>query len=320
MNAKLLFRNNYQDLLWMVNTEAGKYLCGIHDDRKIVHISPNNYHVVKDIKNDEVIYEGRFFCYEKLAKFLLPQLTKMQIYEYEYQKKLENKYDALLHFSGLERSRNLPTIYFTTDTYYAGAGDGQVSKLDDTNWAATRNAADGSDVKATNSEAYFFCGFNAPNYQISRAFFPSDTSSIPEENTISAASFVLSTENQSSTLSNCVVVTTNQTSTATLGAGDYSQTGSTSLSDEQSMTTAGVKTFTLTAGGIAAISRNGVTKLGVRNKTNDIDNVSSGLDYRFIAFIYSERASTTSDPYYSITHSLPGSTVKKGNAFLLNFI
>jgi len=184
-----------------------------------------------------------------------------------------------------------------------------------------RNATSGDSAYPTQDSSYFFAGFDGLNnsglganiYLMSRAFFPSDTSSIPDGGTVDAAALKVKTSSPSGSMTAAVVVTTSQASSTTLATGDYDAIGSTSLSDEQTMTGTTTYTYTLTEAGRAEISKTGTTLLGIRNKAKDIDNTAP-TTYDFVALYFSESAGTTNDPYYDITYTevIPSTIYLKG--------
>ncbi len=80
----------------------------------------------------------------------------------------------------------LGSIGHTTDTFFAGAGDGMVQASGSTSWATTHATASGitndptSAVNNTAGESY-----DGTHYEILRHFYPVDTSSLPSSSSLS---------------------------------------------------------------------------------------------------------------------------------------
>src|SRR3990167_5284528 len=304
---KQLFKERQLDLLWMANTEAGRYLLGVTDSDPIVKLTPNAVIHRKDHKT----FQGNFYCYERVSKILLPELAKMQIYEQECKKKIEDKHRALLHFSGLQKSKYLPSIYLTTTDYYAGAGDGTVWNYD-LNFATSRDAATGYAATPSSATAYFFFGkdtagaggLGVNQFILARVFLPVDTSGIGAGQQVTAATIKIypSADINNGGIAHATVVSTTQAATNTLVTADYDQIGGTALSDLVALDTSAYKTLTLTAGGLSAINMTGTTKLGLRDNDYDIGNSAPSV-YYYASLYFSEQAATANDSYYSITYA-----------------
>jgi hypothetical protein len=146
-----------------------------------------------------------------------------------------------------------------------------------------------------------------------------DTSSIDDANTISAATFSLMgfAKGETITGQSVGVVASTPASNTDLVAADYSQLGITRFAGDltiASFSITGYNDFAFNASGLAAISKTGITKLGVCVSC-DLDNtaptwVSTGNARA--NFRSADQAGTTEDPKLVITHALvvtPGGTI-----------
>ena len=156
----------------------------------------------------------------------------------------------------------------------AGSGSGAVYKQADDTWANVRNAATGTTVVAGTNVVGQQSG---ANYRIDRAFLSFDTSSLPNNatvtnTTITASWSVSNGDNDGSDY--LVAVQSTQASATTLATSDYSKVSNTKLSNSLDMTgLSGTQTLTLNSTGIATISLTGNTLFAIR-EGHDIDNAA----------------------------------------------
>lgn len=147
-----------------------------------------------------------------------------------------------------------------------------------------------------------------------RAIYLFDTSSIPDTNTISAAVHAVDYVSGNSTnTGNQYLVTcaSSPASNTALASSDYNVAswGTTNFGQSaelDAMTYPGYESVTMNASGLAAISKTGVTKLGVRC-TDDFDNTEpGGTDGGSeVSANFSEKTGTGDDPYLQVTHAAP---------------
>lgn len=205
----------------------------------------------------------------------------------------------------------------TTTNYYVGAGDGEVNAVN-SSWSTVRGATSGT-ASPTNGSDYLISYYWNSNYYIYRAFFPADTSGIPDAATISSASLCVCSAEATYAGSSmyAAVVATSQASTSTLEAADFDNVGSTRFSDDVEMAVNynAYKSIALNATGLAAISKTGVTKIGLRGK-KDLDNTTpdgtTGTNKSW-NFYCSENTGTSQDPYVSVTYETGLANVKTVN-------
>lgn len=313
----------------MANSPAGRHLLGIKEKYPIVKVDPNGWHFLVDFKKDKPVYVAKFFCYEKVAKFFLPSLVKMEIYEKEY-KKIQDNYQAFTHFSDLERNYKYPQIYLTTTPYYAGAGDGFVW-TQSTVWNTVHDATTGT-ADSTGATVYVGVGMSGTNYRIRRGFFPPNTSGLPDSAEISAGLLYLwppSAVNDSDNDGEDYIVVIGETTQAdptTLEAEDFDQCGAINNPTEGSdkidlgnITDGQYNIWTLNATGISWIKKTAAdpyTMLGVREGHDCLDHAYVGADgtNNSLYIQASEYTGIDQDPYLSVTYTV------EGGAFLFNMV
>lgn len=218
----------------------------------------------------------------------------------------------------------------TTSTFYAGSGDGGIlgyvssatpsSGEWDTLHDATTLAEAGLAglVSTTNSgDVYAVRAFRqsgAAGIQIGRSFFPIDTSSLPDSDTIDGATFSVYGNSFASASLEMGLVETSQASTSSLSLTDFDQCGAiNSATEGATRVTANSATdqywdWTLNATGLSWINKTGTTKLGLRS-AEDLDDAypASDQDKRFNTD-YSESGGTSTDPKLVVEHSAGGAT------------
>jgi len=232
----------------------------------------------------------------------------------------------------------------TTTSYYAGSGDGGAGFERPTSgtWSYVHDTA--TSAFANNTGTYLQnggsdgCGVGTGFWSslgITRSFFPFDTSSIDDGATITSASLFLYITAHYNTGGITAkdyfsVVETNQASTSSISTGDYDECGkstangwSSAMSTDiiklssditaTSLTDSTYKEFVLNSTGIAAVSKTGYTKLGVRNGY-DLENVSQSTSTNTFTFFHtntSEQTGSANDPYLSVTYTT-GSSINSG--------
>ncbi|MGD0779165.1 MAG: hypothetical protein ABR954_00040 [Dehalococcoidales bacterium] len=116
---------------------------------------------------------------------------------------------------------------------------------------------------------------------LTRAIYLFDTSALPDGATISAATMSIRGSDKldnASWAGNLNVYSSNPTSNTALANGDYTTLGTTPFCDTPityaGYSLTGYNDFALNAAGIAAISKTGITKLGLRNANYDVANTA----------------------------------------------
>ncbi|NUM25756.1 MAG: hypothetical protein HUU49_04015 [Candidatus Buchananbacteria bacterium] len=205
--------------------------------------------------------------------------------------------------------------FAATDTTYAGAGDGYTTYGggDSDTWDSVHDALTGTSAWPTETTAYTGGGYSifSGNPFLYRAFFPVDTSALPDAPTISSASlhlYVVADALPNDSYGFLVPILSTQASVTTLATADYDQCGAINNPTEGGDRVYGTSvnqdsyvTLPLNATGISWISDSGYTKLGVR-EGNDALDVAPAI-VGTAAFATSEAADTTTDPYLEVTYT-----------------
>jgi len=216
----------------------------------------------------------------------------------------------------------------TTTPYYVGSGDGLVNNAQSLTYSTAHDATNGSYASdiLTNARVrtYYDSG---DGWQFKRCFIPIDTSGLGSGASISAATMYLrayaKNVNDDSPEAFINILETTQPDTSEVTTADYNNCGDVGdgtdpnpdeVATRQHITndisTAAYTLWPITD--LTSISKTSVTKYGVR-EGNDMLNVAPGgfgsdgnnlVDFRF-----SEYANTSSDPYLSVTYTLPPTPV-----------
>ncbi len=301
-NLNNLFRKYAKDLLWMANTEAGRFLIGVKDKDRIIKLSPNSFHQLRDFRDDKIIVEARFSTRNIIAEIFLPLLAKMEIANREY-RHIDNPYEAFLHYAGLQRGQ-YPRIYLTTTTFtpVSSAGSGRIYCIG--TWAECQ-AGTGTVVTGVDFH-YVAVGLSGGSYSDNREFIQVNTSSLTALATI-ISSFIrtyATGDAKADTYSDTIdAVSSTPASTSALATSDYTQIGSTVFSSiaiaSLDFVAGHTIDFALNASGLANISLTGWSKFGMRtekDRANSIPGSDGASEYRFY----------NTAPYLSVTYTVPG--------------
>ncbi len=209
----------------------------------------------------------------------------------------------------------------TTTNFYPTAGDGYVYKYN-ASWDTAHDATSGSGSSSTSSSNRVGTAKSTINYYIYRFFLPFDTSSIPDDATVTSATlnvYASSKRNDDNDGDDFVtLVQTSQASTTTLSTADFDQAGNidnptegidlSERKDITNVTTGSYLAFNLNATGQGWISKTGMTKLGLREGHDVIDSSftsssTTASQYNYLIIIMGECTGTTYDPYLSVTYT-----------------
>lgn len=317
---KQLFQERQKELLWFVNTQAGRHLLSIKDKEPIVKVDPNGVHFLLGlVKKDVALIKTKTFLYEAVAKHFLPFLSYQEILKKDYNLRFKDeleKYKGFLHFENLERNPKLPQIFLATDPFYTGAGDGGVRQQHNV-YATAHDAASGNvlDYTSATVDLYPTNALSGGVYYIGRLFLPALTSGLGATADITAGKiFFYPTGVRNVDSDNVRMVQTTQASVSELVLGDFNQCGGVTNPTEgatavalAAITPNQYNSLTFNATGRGWISKTDWTKIGLRigrdctraAPTGDANDFYPGTRM-------SEYADTDYDPYLEITYTVPG--------------
>lgn len=328
MKNEILFQQKQQELLWLINLDAGRDLLGIKEKEPIIKVTPNSYHLLLGwINKTDVLVKEAFFCYEKFAKHLLPFLTYEDILRKDYPTSqivgLREKYEAFLHFNNFKRSPKFPQLYLQ-DSIFSSAGDGAIQVVG-TNWTTERDNTTGDTANSGGGGSLVRVQVQGTtpdpgNYYITRGFIPFDTSSLKDSIDIKTADLRLYSDTKTDDLGGDVVLAkTTQNAIGSLVVGDYdniTKNSPTELASRQDITnivTGQYSTFALNSDGIGFIDAAGNTKFGIRH-SHDVDNTDPGAGNGATSYYFeSEEAGTDKDPYLQVFYAVIGKEISVPN-------
>lgn len=204
----------------------------------------------------------------------------------------------------------------TTSTFYSAAGavspvDGNTYEARYTNWTTTRDSIDAYQVGVTASLVELRNsvgnGFSATNFNIIRGVHLFDTSSIPDTDNISSATFSV----YGDACPGCVgsnqtfyVVASTPASNDNLVLADIDNIGSVSFGLSGTFATAVYNNVTLNSSGITGISKTSVSKFGVRGYYDFTNTVPVDAVTEFsLNYFTADQAGTSQDPNLVVEHA-----------------
>ncbi len=213
----------------------------------------------------------------------------------------------------------------TTVTFVPAAGDGSIFKDNSSNWDTAHDATSGVTATAVATTLNVNSGKAGTKFKIERAFLPFDTSSIPDNATITDVKlkvFVDSKLNSDNDGDDWVsVVQGSQPSTSTLTTADFDLAGtinsptegidSSERKDITNVTTGQYLVFNMNATGQGWVSKTASTKLALREGHDVIDSAYAGSSstYNQLTLRAGEYSDTSSDPILEVTYTTPPSPV-----------
>lgn len=188
-----------------------------------------------------------------------------------------------------------------------------------TDWTSLRNSAGNA---ANDTNANDFCvridstAVSTLWAIIVRSIFLFDTSSIPDTDTVSAATMSLYGTGQTDNLAitpNINLYTSTPASNTAIANGDYAQVAGTAKSTAityAGWSITGYNDFALSD--LTIVSQTGVTKLGVRNAAYDVANSSptwGSNTFSQLKCYFADQTGTTNDPKLVVTHAAAAAAV-----------
>ncbi|MBI4992654.1 MAG: hypothetical protein HZC26_00755, partial [Candidatus Magasanikbacteria bacterium] len=239
-------------------------------------------------------------------------------YKWDYQNRMVSS-------GGIATSATTSTAAATTTTikFYPTAGDGNIFKSG-YSWDIAHDATSGSGYSTTFTYILTGPSKSATSYFIYRSFLPFDTSSIPDDATITSASLNVYAQSISNNDNDgddfITLVQTSQASATALSVADFDQAGSINnpteginLSERKDLTNIALGkylTFNLNTTGLGWVSTTGTTKLGLREGHDVIDSAfgsssTTSTLFNYFSIFSGEYIGTTQDPYLTVTYTQP---------------
>lgn len=227
-------------------------------------------------------------------------------------------WDYQNHLTSSSAMSTATTTTTTTTSFYAGAGDGWMYKNAST-WDAAHDATTATLTNSTAITALVQTGKTTTGYTVHRGFLTFDTSTLPDDATITGATvkvYIPAIVNADNDGDDWVsVVQGNQASATTLATSDYDNAGSvdvptegietTDRKDISSITTNTYLSIPLNSVGQSWVSLTDYTKLAMREGHDVLDSAYAGAasTLNSIKFRTSEYAGTTFDPILEVTYT-----------------
>lgn len=283
----------------------------------------NSQVFIKEAAEDKTTYVGKFYSGD--------QFFKRGDNWYQIEIATTTKSAFLLQTAPLvlDRIKNILGQPAFAATYYAGSGDGFVG-IDSSGggtqtWSWTHDNAVGQyDISSLGYIRVQVSGddpYNDRRYTIDRAFIPVDSSALPDDAGVTAASLNIYISYKSDGYNDAygyiTVVQTTQNSDMELSLADYNECGATTTpiegidtgerKDISIIDIDGYLSFSLNSVGQSWISKTGYTRLGLReghDTTNNAINYQDATE-NYIIFYSSEASGTGQDPYLEVTYAVP---------------
>lgn len=308
-------------LLWLLNHSRYFRLdMGIQNNdlpfsEKIVRIEPNSFSW--RVGENKVMTDFR--THDKFAKRLYYGFYPIWDLAHKFDMSVANKWVPAANL-GFDTLTAYPQASgggsnVTTDGYalqfYSNAGA--------QSWATIKAAA-GNDFDYTSSNAFPIYakatnGGPANTYtQLNRSIYTFNTAALTSSASISSSVFSIYGTDRSNALFSPTLNAYSASPAANniIAAGDYDSFGTTAYSDSgiayASWSTAGYNNLTFNATGIGAISKTGVSIVGVREQTYDAGSSTPTFTGNAVAYLdgyFADFTGTTSDPKLVVTYSLP---------------
>lgn len=263
------FWNLQKLILPLINNPIARKYLGVPWNKRIVMVTPNSVHFQKNKKENQAIFYSSPVIKEK-GKRAVKTGTQVAL---------------MLLVLGIPKSLVLSLIALSTFYPDADPETNTVDGLVRRNYTASTWAdlRDGAGTEAYPSfagpgdTASLFSSATTNAWDtLVRSIYLFDTSSLPDDCTITSATFSLYIDSVQDNFDQAVgVVSSNPASNTDLVPADYGTLGTTRYATDIDITNITVGQYTdwdLNSSGIAAISKTGITKLGVR-LSGDIDNI-----------------------------------------------
>lgn len=203
----------------------------------------------------------------------------------------------------------------TTDTFYPDPGnpgtnsaDGNLQQRNNATFAGAHDAASASDVDFDGTSISYIFNFQSGGYYIARGLYYFDTSSLPDGDTITSATFSLyytAANAGGANMSTSVVGLSGTSGTNSYAASDYSKFGTTKLASDIAGTSVTLNTYTdfaLNSDGLNNISKTSVSQFGNRESL-DVANTANAASPTNLGASTADVSGTSQDPKLVVVHS-----------------
>jgi len=188
------------------------------------------------------------------------------------------------------------------ETFISATSDGLLQLNGQDNWAAARDGTTAGTISTSSSTADCYGEQGTSGvYSVSRIFYVFDTSALPNDCTITAATLNLYCTSANGGGITVHAVQTSQSDPTNLVVADFNNLSFTS-GGSVAVTTTGAKTIDLNATGLTWINKTGNTLIGVID-ARDQSNSSPSVGFIYDTFNMSEAASNK--PSLTVTYTLP---------------
>lgn len=210
----------------------------------------------------------------------------------------------------------------TTSTFYPDADtestsvDGSLFYNENTNWDTVHDATTGTHVHDDRSSGTVKTNKDAGYYYIERLVFLFNTASIPDNDTVTSANLIVKAgwaDGQDNDGNDFIaVVASTPASNTALSTADFDQVGAinnpTEMHDswqrkDLSSYSGSSMTFSFNATGIGNVSKTGVSKFGLREGHDIVDDPPANNTNNRIDVQLADQNGTTNDPKIVIEHS-----------------
>jgi hypothetical protein len=309
------FERHQKWLLRIANDRLLRWMLGLNRlpkalrDWKIEKITPNVIHRrIVNGKTFKVERQAAFFTRPRFAEALAYNLSPLVYFQgmRRWQFSPAGAVGMASLWFLLRKGLDLPwyaiPFFGTTGNFvmYTG-GDGTVEQINESTWAAARDAASGDTVTWNTNELFIEAQYSSTwGYSVGRAFYPIDTSGIGVDATISAASMFVYVGTNQSNGQTLRLVSASQASIGQLEVADFNNIGSTQFGSA-TPTASQYDEIVVDATGRAIIVKDGYTKFAILMGKDFDNSTPTGMDY--VQLRFSAYTGTASDPYLSVTYS-----------------
>lgn len=273
------FKKHQKIILEFINYYGGKDVLGIKDEDLVLKVTPESYHILKNVYKNKLELQAKFYTGNNIAKMLYPFLSGF-----------------------IQKGDFYARHLYNSSVIGVDTGSARVLNQNQTNWATARAAASGTlaandqswDVRSDPTASASF---------IDRTFCPYLTASLGATATVTAATVdlyrldsftggMVNTDSQS-----IVLVTQTQASTSTLVTSDFSQIAAVSKGSLAFSSTTNSQYNSITVTDLTIISTTAISKIGARASGDQTNSAPTGNNMI--------GGSGANPPTLTVTYTLP---------------